>query len=159
MRKLWGVVLMVLLASAAAFCAEDKSVWKDGKLYEGAAYDALEAGIKEQVKGVVEEYAMALLMKDTEDLDERTYYDGFPSEKKAKIAALINAYHNKEGFTCTNIEVITVKLKNDMKDASVGVKVYFSTVDTKGGLSTAPVSIQAWKFTNRYDEWYYLFEK
>ncbi|HQJ16046.1 MAG TPA: hypothetical protein PLJ26_06140 [Candidatus Omnitrophota bacterium] len=159
MKKYVFLFLSVMMIRSVALCAEDKSVWKDGQLYEGAAYDALEAKVKEEVKKVAEEYAMALLMKDSDDLEERTYYEGFPSEKKAKISSLISAHHNKEGFACTNIEVITVKLKNDMKEASVGVKVYFSTVDTRGGLSTAPISIQSWKFVNRYDEWYYSLDK
>jgi hypothetical protein len=138
MKETYIFLMILLFFPAFANCAEEKSIWKDGKLYEGQAYDKLEAEEKEQVKKVAEEFAMALLMKDEEDIEHISYYDGFPSEKKEKIFSRLGAYHNQEGFACTNIEVITVKLKNDMKEATVGVKVHFSTIDTKGGLSTAP---------------------
>ena len=159
MKKTWILLLASLIIPIFAYCAEDKSVWKDGKLYEGQEYDKLAAEEKGKVKQLAEEFAMALLLKDEEDLLELTYYDGFPSEKKEKILSRIAAYHHQEGFACTNIEVITVKLKDDLKEAIVGVKVHFSTVDTKGGLSTAPISIQTWKFINKYGDWYYTFDK
>jgi hypothetical protein len=159
MSKTWFFLLAAIIIPVFAFCAEDKSVWKDGKLYEGQEYGKLAAEEKDKVKQKAEEFAMALLLKDEEDLMELAYHDGFPSEKKEKILYRIASYHNQEGFACTNIEVITVKLKDDLKEAMVGVKVHFSTVDTKGGLSTAPISIQTWKFINKYGEWYYTFDK
>jgi hypothetical protein len=155
--KIAVFLFIFLLFSAAGYCAEEKSVWKDGKLYEGEAYDKLESEVKDEVKKLAEDFAMALLMKDEEEMQELTYYDSFPSEKKSKISSLVGSYHNREGFLCTNIEVISVKLKNDMKEAVVGVKVHFSTVDTKGGLSTAPIAIQSWKFFKNYEKWYFSF--
>ena len=138
---------------------QEKSLWKDDKLYEGEEYDKLERKEKEKVKSRAEEFAMALLMKDRETLKELSLYDGFQLDKGDRINALINKYHHLRGFSCTNIEVISVKLKNRMKEASVAVKVHLSTMDDKGGLSTAPISVETWNFRYDHDEWFFLIEK
>lgn len=162
MRKPYVLMIIVALVFCAAltvYASEDRSVWKDGKRYEGAEYDKLESAEKDKLKAVADEFGVAILMKDRESLSELSAYDGFQFDKNTVIDRLIYQNYNPSGFSCTNIEVISVKLKNDLKEGIVGVKVHFSTMDSKGSLSEAPVAVQTWKFANKDGKWLFLLDK
>ena len=139
--------------------AEEKSIWKDGKFYEGEEYEKLEREEKTKVKAAAEEFVIALLIKDEKSISELSYYGGFIFEKKEKIFSLINSYHKRPKLSCSGIEVLFIKMEYDkMQKATVGIKAYFSTKDAIGGLSSAPI-IQAWKFVYKDKKWLFLFKK
>jgi hypothetical protein len=153
------IVALFFCAALTVHASEDRSMWKDGKRIEGAEYDKLETAEKDKLKAAADEFGVAIMMKDRESLAELSTYDGFQFDKNAVIDRLIYQNYNPSGFSCTNIEVIYVKLKNDFKEGIVGAKVHFSTMDSKGSLSEAPVAVQTWKFANKDGKWLFLIDK
>ncbi len=135
---------------------EEKSIWREGRFYEGEEYEKLKQQEEEKIKTVAKEFIVGILTKDSDKLMELSYYKGFKFEKKATLSNFISSYHSQD-FACYNIEIVSVNINEEIEEANVAMRVYYSTMDKSGGLSAAPV-IHIWKFVYKDGKWLLLLK-
>lgn len=160
-KRILCFLVVISLPSYGLICSgAEKRLWINGKWYATKEYERLQEEYKklksEKVRTTAEEFIIALLMKDEEKISELSYYKGFKSDKKWKASSLIDSYHGSK-LTVSGVEIIFVKIEDiKTEEATVGVKVNFTTIDDKGTLSAAPV-IHKWKFICKHEKWFFLF--
>jgi len=100
---------------------------------------------KGKLKSVVSDIIFAILEKNVDDLMELTQLEGsFQFDKKYYIQYLLNDY-SSEYIATSAIEVKSIRIKSD-EEAKVMVLTHLSSIDTQGGLGTAPRN-EIWNFT------------
>jgi len=152
MRQMRKYLLFALLAVSAigaaylpqSFSSPDESKW----LAE-----------ESKLRKAVDDLSSAIMANDPAKVRELTYIEGANSSKTGMVDQLLLKYDDSGTYRCSQIELIFIRLAEDMNHAEVCVRVHLEPSQKSASGDSPQPRIESWNFAREDEQWLCLIPR